>query len=174
YTGIERLRTAGEAVQWGGPRLCEGGRTALPDGRARFFPVAPSELGIPDGHFHVSTRRGKQFNSMVQAERDPLTGAERDHVLMAAEDARALGLADGDAVVLRSDVGAFRGRVRVAPVKPRNLQVFWPEANPLIRRDVVEPQCGIPDFTAIVRVQRGHVRGHVRAVEEPAVPAGFP
>ncbi len=154
YAGIERLRTAGEAVQWGGPRLCEGGRTALPEGRARFFPVAPSELGIPDGHFHVSTRRGKQFNSMVQAERDPLTGAERDHVLMAAEDARALGLADGDAVVLRSDVGAFRGRVRVAPVKPRNLQVFWPEANPLIRRDVVEPQCGIPDFTAVVRVER--------------------
>jgi hypothetical protein len=41
-------------------------------------------------------------------------------------------------------------------VKERNLQVFWPEANPLIRRDVVEPQCGIPDFTATVEVHPGH------------------
>jgi hypothetical protein len=39
-------------------------------------------------------------------------------------------------------------------MKERNLQMFWPEANPLIRRGVVEPQCGIPDFTAIVRVER--------------------
>jgi len=170
YAGIERLDGAGQAIQWGGPRLCEGGRTALPGGRARFFPVSPSELGIPEGAFHVSTRRGKQFNSMIQARRDPLTGAERDHVFMAGEDARVLGLSDGDPVTLSSEVGVFHGRCRVSAMKPRNLQLFWPEANPLIRRDVVEPQCGIPDFTAIVRVQRGHVR----AVEEPAVPAGFP
>jgi hypothetical protein len=38
-------------------------------------------------------------------------------------------------------------------MKERNLQMFWPEANPLIRHDVVEPQCGIPDFTALVRVE---------------------
>ena len=41
-------------------------------------------------------------------------------------------------------------------MKERNLQVFWPEANPLIRRDVVEPQCGIPDFTAVVAVLPGY------------------
>jgi hypothetical protein len=41
-------------------------------------------------------------------------------------------------------------------MKARNLQVFWPEANPLIRRDVVEPRCGIPDFTAVVEVVVGH------------------
>ena len=154
YAGIEGLTAAGDAVQWGGPRLCEGGRSGLPDGRSRFFPVRPPELGIPEGCFHLGTRRGKQFNSMVQAERDPLTGGRRDTVFMAGEDAERLGLRDGDAVVLRSDVGHLRGRVRVAPIKERNLQVFWPEANTLIRRDVVEPQCGIPDFTAVVRVEK--------------------
>jgi hypothetical protein len=41
-------------------------------------------------------------------------------------------------------------------MKERNLQVFWPEATPLIRRDVVEPRCGIPDFTAVVEVVAGH------------------
>jgi molybdopterin-dependent oxidoreductase alpha subunit len=154
YAGIEKLQSAGEAVQWGGPRLCVDGRTALPDGRARFHAVSPPELHIPEGRFHLSTRRGKQFNSMVQAERDPLTGGGRDDVFMAPADAERLGLVEGDPVVLRSEVGAFSGRCRPAPMKERNLQVFWPEANPLIRHDVVEPQCGIPDFTAVVSVEK--------------------
>ncbi len=159
YRGIESLRGAGDAVQWGGPRLCVGGRTALPDGKARFHAVAPPELEIPEGSFHLSTRRGKQFNSMIQGRRDPLTGGGRDDVFMAPADADRLGLAEGDPLTLRSDVGLFRGRCRPAPMKERNLQVFWPEANPLIRHDVVEPQCGIPDFTAVVRVEPGHGDG---------------
>jgi molybdopterin-dependent oxidoreductase alpha subunit len=154
YSGIEKLHAAGQAVQWGGPLLCVDGRTALPDGRARFHPVTPPELDIPEGRFHLSTRRGKQFNSMIQAERDPLTGGGRDDVFMAPADADRLGLVEGDGIVLRSDVGEFHGRCRPAPVKERNLQVFWPEANRLIRHDVVEPQCGIPDFTAVVSVER--------------------
>ncbi|HSG07970.1 MAG TPA: FdhF/YdeP family oxidoreductase [Longimicrobiales bacterium] len=156
YAGIEALAHRGEMVQWGGSRLCEGARFPLPDGRARFVAVHPPELDIPEGSFHLSTRRGKQFNSMVQARRDPLTGGLRDHVFMAPADARRLGLSDGDAVTLRSDVGEFKGRCRLSDMKERNLQVFWPEANPLIRRDVVEPQCGIPDFNAVVDVVAGH------------------
>jgi anaerobic selenocysteine-containing dehydrogenase len=93
---------------------------------------------------------------MIQASRDPLTGGERTDVFMAAADAQRMGLADGDAVTLRSEAGVFRGTCKVGPVKERNLQVYWPEANPLIPRDVVEPQCGIPDFTAVVEVQPGH------------------
>jgi anaerobic selenocysteine-containing dehydrogenase len=93
---------------------------------------------------------------MIQARRDPLTGGERTDVFMAKADAQRMGLADGDPVTLRSEVGVFRGTCKVGPVKERNLQVFWPEANPLIRRDVVEPQCGIPDFTATVEVHPGH------------------
>ncbi|MGD8318913.1 MAG: FdhF/YdeP family oxidoreductase [Gemmatimonadota bacterium] len=156
YAGIERLAHKGDMIQWGGPRLCEEGRFGHPDGHARFHAVRPPELDIPEGHFHLSTRRGKQFNSMIQAGRDPLTGGHRDDVFMAPGDARRLGLADGDPLTLRSSVGVFRGRCRTAPMKERNLQVFWPEANPLIRRDVVEPQCGIPDFTAVVEVVPGH------------------
>jgi molybdopterin-dependent oxidoreductase alpha subunit len=152
YEGIEKLRGAGDAIQWGGPLLCVEGDFGHDDGRARFHDVEPPELGVPEGHFHLSTRRGKQFNSMVQKDRDPLTGGMRDHVFMAAADASRLGLSEGDDVVLRSEVGEFAGRVKIAPMKERNLQVFWPEANPLIRRDVVEPQCGIPDFTALVEV----------------------
>lgn len=152
YDGIQELRGAGDAVQWGGARLCEDGDFGHADGRAVFTAVQPPELEIPEGHFHLSTRRGKQFNSMIQNARDPLTGGLRDHVFMAEADATRLGVGEGDPVLLRSPVGELRGRVRIAPMKERNLQVFWPEANPLIRRDVVEPSCGIPDFTALVEV----------------------
>ena len=152
YAGIEDLRGAGDQVQWGGPRLCEGGQTALPDGRSHFHAVKPPEFDIPDGYFHLSTRRGKQFNSMVQAKVDPLTGGRRDDVFMSLSDAERLGLSHGDPMTLRSEIGMVSGRCRIAPMKERNLQMFWPEANPLIPRGVVEPQCGIPDFSAVVEV----------------------
>jgi anaerobic selenocysteine-containing dehydrogenase len=89
---------------------------------------------------------------MVQAKVDPLTGGHRDDVFMAESDAERLGLSDGDPVTIRSDIGTLSGRCRIAPMKERNLQMFWPEANRLIPMDVVEPQCGIPDFTTVVEV----------------------
>ena len=97
YAGIEDLEQAGDAVQYGGRHLCPGGRFPTPTGRARFsvVDVAPTALG-PD-EWYVSTRRGKQFNSMVLATTDPLTGAGRDAVYIDSHDAGVLGVADGDA-----------------------------------------------------------------------------
>jgi molybdopterin-dependent oxidoreductase alpha subunit len=152
YAGIERLRRKGDMVQWGGARLCEGGRFATADGRARFAVVAVPEDELADGRFRVSTRRGKQFNSMVWQERDPLTGARRDDVLMSPEDCQRLGLREGDRVLLRSAVGSFAGRVRPAAIRARNLQVHWPEGNVLIARDRRDERCGIPDYNAVVEV----------------------
>ena len=88
----------------------------------------------------------------MQAERDPLTGATRRDVLMSREDARPLGLIDGSPVVLRSQAGEFRGRVKLASIKPRNVQVHWPEGNALIRRGACDPLCGIPDYNAFVEL----------------------
>lgn len=159
YEGVQRLSKAGEMVQWGGERLCEapdgsGPRFPTAEGRAHFVAVSPPETALPEGAFWMSTRRGKQFNSMVQSRRDPLNGALRDDVLISAEDIKALGLADGEAVVLRSEVGEYRGRVKLSPIKVRNVQVHWPEGNVLIRRGQVDPVCGIPDYNAIVRIAR--------------------
>ena len=74
YAGIETLADTGDAVQWGGRHLCAGGVFPTPDGRGRFSVSTPPERDLPDGAFVVSTRRGKQFNSMVHAAVDPLTG----------------------------------------------------------------------------------------------------
>jgi molybdopterin-dependent oxidoreductase alpha subunit len=155
YAGIERLRAKGDAFQYGGPRLCEGGVFPTPDGLARFTPLRPPDTAIPEGQFALSTRRGKQFNSMVQADSDPFFGAGRRDVLLSPQDAASLGVGEGDPVVLSNDLGAFEGRVKLAPIRPRNVQVYWPESNALIRRGVVDPVCEMPDYNAFVRITPG-------------------
>ena len=59
---------------------------------------------------------------------------------------------EGDAVLVRSAHGEMRARVHVAPMRPGNVQAFFPEANPLLSPTVREPQSGVPDYNAIVEV----------------------
>jgi predicted molibdopterin-dependent oxidoreductase YjgC len=155
YAGIETLRRRGDQFQWGGPRLCEGGVCPLPDGKARLVPVQPPELSVPEGHLRLATRRGKQFNSIVWADADPLNAAKRKDVLMAAEDMGRLGLEDGDAIVLENEQGRFEGRAKEAPIRPGNVQGHWPEVNVLLPADRVDPYAQVPDYNALVRVRKG-------------------
>ena len=159
YDGIQHLRVKGDAFQYGGPRLCEGGVFPLPNGRACFTPLSPPDTDIPEGRFLLSTRRGKQFNSMVQGDIDPLLGARRQDVLMAPEDVDALRSREGDEVLVSNDIGKLRGRIRIAPIRPRNVQVYWPEGNVLIRRGIVDPSCEMPDYNTLVRIEPVHAGG---------------
>ncbi len=152
YAGIEKLRETGDAIQVGGARLCEGGVFPTSNGRATFAVVAPERNEVPAGHFMLSTRRGKQFNSMVWSDTDPLTGAKRDALFVAAADATALGVRDGQAVLVRSPHGEMRARVHVAAIRPGNVQAFFPEANPLLAPTKRDPISGVPDYNAVVEV----------------------
>jgi len=154
YEGIQFLKKEGDQFQYGGPHLAWQWKFPTPDGKAHFQVVPLSEVEIPEGSFIVSTRRGKQFNSMVHERKDAITGAVREAVLMSAQDARRLGLNDDDPIVLRSDFGELRGRVLIADLRPGNLQVHWPEAEVLIDRRRRSPKSYIPDYNAIVRVER--------------------
>ena len=101
-------------------RLYADGRFATADGRARFAPVALRSRALPADRFFVSTRRGKQFNSMVQRDVDPLTGADRDDILISDDRPRPHRPARlATTVVLRSATGVFRGRLRAAPIRRR-------------------------------------------------------
>jgi anaerobic selenocysteine-containing dehydrogenase len=154
YDGVQHLRKTGDAFQYGGPHLCPGGVCQTPDGRAHIRPV-DLPPGDTDGSlpFHVSTRRGKQFNTLIYAETDPLTGADRDAIFMSADDAAALHLRQGDAIALANDLGRYEGRVFLAAIAPGNLQVHWPEGNVIIHRGVVDRAGGVPDYNARVRVE---------------------
>ncbi|MEA2347290.1 MAG: hypothetical protein QOG62_1077 [Thermoleophilaceae bacterium] len=153
YSGIESLAKQGDQFQYGGPRLCEGYVFPTPDGRARFSPVAPPQMEAADGRLRLTTRRGKQFNSMVQERKDALTGALREAVLISADDAAGLGLSDGDRVSVASEAGEMAGNVLIAPVKPGNVQVHWPEGNVLVGRTARSPESGIPGYGAWVTVR---------------------
>jgi len=152
YAGIEGLATTGDQVQWGGRHLCAGGRFPTPDGRGRFSALVPDEPDLPIGAFTVATRRGKQFNSMVYAEVDPLTGAARDAVYIDIADAAALGAIEGDRVRLTSEAGSFDGRLKLVRLPRRSLQVHWPEGNVLISGTASqrEPTSKVPDYNAVV------------------------
>ena len=153
YDGIQHLRETGDAFQYGGPHLCAGGVFPTADGKAHLAAVDVPYAHEP-GYFHASTRRGKQFNSLIYAEVDPLTGAERDAIFMSGEDAGALHLKQGDAIALVNDLGRYEGRVFLADIAPGNLQVMWPEGNVIIRRGVVDQGGGVPDYNARVRIER--------------------
>lgn len=168
YDGCQHLRKTGDAVQYGGPRLCDGGSFATADGKAHFkaveVPVVPVEKpaspgkvvtpksGLDSRSFVVSTRRGKQFNSLIYAEVDPLTGAARDAVFMNSDDAARLGLEQDAPVRLSNDLGEYRGHVFIAPIAPGNLQVHWPEGNVLLRKGLTDSGSGVPDYNAVVMV----------------------
>jgi predicted molibdopterin-dependent oxidoreductase YjgC len=158
YRGIEALRAKGDQVQWGGPTLYADGTFATSDGKAHFSAVsikAGLNVVTPDSQkFAVSTRRGKQFNSMVQRAVDPLTGARRDDILISADDLKRLRLDEGTVVRLRSASGTFRGKLKQAPIKPGNLEVHWPEGNTLLSGSAIDPDSMEPDFNALVTIEQ--------------------
>jgi predicted molibdopterin-dependent oxidoreductase YjgC len=155
YAGIETLQAKGDQVQWGGRTLYADGRYATPDGKAHFARVTlrqPPQMSAAT--FAVSTRRGKQFNSMIQRSIDPLTGADRDEILISGDDLATLNMAEGAAVRLRSACGTFAGRLRKAPIKSGNLEVHWPEGNCLLSAAAIDPESLEPDYNAVVTIER--------------------
>lgn len=154
YAGVEKLRDTGDNVQYGGEHLCRDWMFPTADGKAHFKAVKLPNLSRAKDEFELSTRRGKQFNTLIYAEIDPLNGAPRDAVLMSAEDAARLKLGQSDRVVLRNEHGAFEGSVFIAPIAPGNLQVHWPEGNILLRHGLVDAAGGVPDYNARVRVEK--------------------
>jgi anaerobic selenocysteine-containing dehydrogenase len=150
--------------------LCDDGAFATPDGRARFKAIAVPTSAVVEAdsgcgtsgqcpssephRFMVSTRRGKQFNSLIYAEIDPLTGAPRDAVFMSDEDADRMGLVTGDRVRLKNVTGHYDGSVFIAPIASGNLQIHWPEGNVLLRGGLTDPNSGVPDYNAWASVER--------------------
>ena len=166
YRGIETLAAKGDQIQWGGRTLFADGRFATADGKAHFVANTPQRpastvLGAAPEvgqvlRFRVSTRRGKQFNSMVQRNIDPLTGAARDEILMSADDVSMLGLRPGQRIRLAGQSGSMTGRVRTAHIKPGNLEVHWPEGNILLSAAAIDPDSMEPDYNASVTVESLH------------------
>jgi molybdopterin-dependent oxidoreductase alpha subunit len=153
YAGIQHLQQAGDQFQYGGSHLCFGWNFPTADGKAHFGVLLPPQRELPEGYFLVATRRGKQFNSMVQERKDAITGAVREAVLMNAADAAKLDLKDRDRVILQNELGKLSCQVYIASIQLGNLQVHWPEGNVLLDKSKRSLE-GVPDYNAIVRLEK--------------------
>ncbi|NEU80353.1 FdhF/YdeP family oxidoreductase [Nostoc sp. UIC 10630] len=153
YAGIQHLQQAGDQFQYGGSHLCFGWNFPTSDGKAHFGVLLPRQRELPEGYFLVATRRGKQFNSMVQERKDAITGAVREAVLINAADAALLDLKDGDKVILKNELGELFCQVYIAPIQSGNLQVHWPEGNVLLDKSKRSLE-GVPDYNAIARLEK--------------------
>jgi molybdopterin-dependent oxidoreductase alpha subunit len=150
YRGIAQMRKKGDNFQYGGRRLLTE-KFLTPDGKGHFSAISLPEEHVPEGRFLLATRRGKQFNSIVLSENDPLTSARRNDIFMSSEDATRLSLHTGDAITLRNELGEYRGRVKIDRIKPGCLQAHWPEVNVIIPAGRLDPS-GVPDYNAVVEV----------------------
>jgi predicted molibdopterin-dependent oxidoreductase YjgC len=153
YRGIETLAKEGDSVQWGGPQL-GGDGFPTPDGKAQFSSVPLPRVDVPLGQFLLTTRRGKQFNSMTYGARDPLTGGQaRDAILLDPRDWAELGIREGERVRVISQAGTLEATAGAGPCRRGHAQGFWPECNALLGRKY-DPASGEPDYNTAVRIER--------------------
>lgn len=151
-------------IQWplndsgqGQPRLFSDGRFATPDGRARFYPVAPAEPEPAQTKLRLNTGRLRdQWHSMSRTGYAPrLNQHRRDfQVQLNPVDAAARQINDGDLVRLYSDCGECHAWADITDNQPIG-QLFAPihwnrqfAANGGVARlidSVVDPISGQPE-----------------------------
>ena len=155
--GYEPVATIGESKA----EFQVGGRTFhdtsfnTPGGKARFHVTPLPEFAPARGEFRLITLRSEgQFNTVVYDEEDLYRGNKtRDVVMMAASDAGALGLSEGDRVTVESDTGTMAASVAIAQIRAGNLAMYYPEANVLVPRRL-DPRSKTPAFKSVaVRIR---------------------
>jgi anaerobic selenocysteine-containing dehydrogenase len=151
------------AIDDGGGEFQIEGRTfhaprfPTPDGRARFTVTPLPAFAPAPGEFRLMTLRSEgQFNTVVYEEEDVYRGTRRrDVVMMAAEDAARLGIAEGDRVMVETEVGRLEVTAILAGLRPGNLAMYYPEANAIVPRRL-DPRSKTPAFKSVAaRVGRG-------------------
>ena len=175
WRGVTHDRLAGSGLQYPVPHATHPGTDFLfedgfptADGRGTMVPVEflpPAEL--PDAEFPFVMNTGRQLyhwhtgtmtrRSLGLDSREPTPTVE-----LHADDARALGVGDGDPIRISSRRGTIEIAVRLSPRVARG-QVFVPMhyreacAN-LLTNPALDPYAGIPEFkVCAVRLEAARV-----------------
>lgn len=121
------------SYQWGGERLYQDERFATPSHKAQFHPVVSSAPKIELEHFVLLTgRTKKQWHTMTRTGLVPelLKSEEKPYLLMNTAEAEALGIQEGESVLLSNELDALRLDVRFGRLAPRH--VFAPFGYPQV------------------------------------------
>ena len=149
YEGIQDLKKEGDYFQYGGDLLCKDWNFPTEDGKAHFKPTAIQSVSFAKNEFMIVTRRGKQFNSIVHEETDTLNREGRDAILICQADAESLSLSQDDTVLLKNEFGDYYGKIRLADIAEKTIEVYWPEANGLLDPQALSPLAKIPAYKSV-------------------------
>jgi molybdopterin-dependent oxidoreductase alpha subunit len=121
-----------------------------PDGRARFHVTPLPDLAPAQDEFRLMTLRSEgQFNTVVYEEEDLYRGnTRRDVVMLSANDAARLQIAEGERVIVRTDTGQMAVSAAISDIRAGNLAMYYPEANALVPRRL-DPQSKTPAFKSV-------------------------
>lgn len=124
---------------------------ATADGKAHFHVTPLPAFAPAAGEFRLITLRSEgQFNTVVYEEEDLYRGnRRRDVVMMAAADAQALGVGEGDRVVVATSAGQLDAFVAIIDIRPGNLAMYYPEANVLVPRQI-DRRSKTPAFKSVI------------------------
>ena len=156
YAGVETLARDRRRGAVGRHAACATGGS-VPDARrqgAVHAGASPADLDVPEGSFVLSTRRGKQFNTMVHDDRDPLTGADRDALFIARPRRRPRS---AFATATRSScaptTASSGARLHVATCGPATCRCSSPRATCCCAPGGATRASGVPDYNAVVTVE---------------------
>lgn len=132
-------------------RVLHEPRFPTADGRAHFAVTPLPDLGATPEQFRLMTVRSEgQFNTVVYEDADLYRGnLRRDVVMLAAEDAARLGVAEGDPVEVRTEAGRMRVIAAIVDIRAGNLAMYYPEANALVPRRL-DPRSKTPAFKSVI------------------------
>jgi molybdopterin-dependent oxidoreductase alpha subunit len=118
------------------------------DGKAHFV-VTPLPR-LQRERLTLATMRSEgQFNTIIYEEKDSYRGgAGRQAVFLNGEDMAELGLSEGQAVTLASDVGRMDAIATLFDLPRGSAMAYYPEANVLVGTEV-DPRSKTPAFKSV-------------------------
>ncbi len=157
YEALGGLDEGGAEFQIPGRTFHEP-RFATSDGRARFRSTGLPSLAVAEDELRLMTVRSEgQFNTVVYEDVDLYRGNERrDVIMLAAADAEARGLTEGDRARVETSVGALEVSVAIVDIRAGNAAMYYPEANAIVPR-ILDDRSHTPAFKSVpVRVTAAH------------------
>lgn len=112
------------SYQWGGKNLYADEVFATSSGKAQFHPVVSTFSPLsPDKFILITGRTKKQWHTMTRTKfsAELLKGEEEPYLLMNEEDARRIGLTEGDTAMISNELGSLELQVRFGALAPMHL-----------------------------------------------------
>ncbi|ADC70087.1 molybdopterin oxidoreductase [Methanocaldococcus sp. FS406-22] len=154
--------------RWGGKHLYKDLKFPTPSGKAIFNPAKykePEDVKKEGDFILITGRVRKQWHTMTRTGKvkELLKGEETPYVLMNPEDAKELGINEGDIVTIESERGKIRRVVKFGEIKRRHLFTpfgygleFCDSPANLVTTDAIDPFSKEPELKfSKVKVVKG-------------------